>query len=111
MQRRIHLSGRLRPRCASLFGWGVSFWHFAARWSSWRAGPWGASDLDSRYLDLFLHTPIPGAMAGVLTVAAAFVLAYANWYHGDYSTALVCASARSAMPLPGSVLAVGSCCR
>ena len=106
-QRRIHLSGRL-GLAASLFGWGVFILAFAApvvKLVSWALAV--ASDLDSRYLDLFLHTLTLGAMAGVLTVAAAFVLAYANRYHGDYSTALSVRVGTLGYALPGSVLAVG----
>ena len=46
-------------------------------------------------------------MAGVPTVAAAFVLAYAHRYHGDYSTALSVRVGMLGYALPGSVLAVG----
>lgn len=75
------------------------------RLASWA---WGAAeDLDGRYLDLFLHTLSLGAMAGILTVAAAFVLAYAHRYHGDYSTALSVRVGMLGYALPGSVLAVG----
>ena len=81
----------------SLFGWGVhsAFAAPVVRLVSWA---WAAaSDLDSRYLDLFVHTLTLGAMAGVLTVAAAFVLAYAHRYHGDTRRRSACASACSAM--------------
>ena len=107
VQRRIRLTGRLALG-ASAFGWGVFVLAFAApvvRLASWA---WGAAeDLDGRYLDLFLHTLSLGAMAGILTVAAAFVLAYAHRYHGDYSTALSVRVGMLGYALPGSVLAVG----
>lgn len=107
VQRRIRLTGR-PALAASLFGWGVFVLAFAApvvRLVSWA---WGvAGDLDGRYLDLFAHTLSLGAMAGILTVAAAFVLAYAHRYHGDYSTALSVRVGMLGYALPGSVLAVG----
>lgn len=107
VQRRIRLTGRLALG-ASVFGWGVFVLAFAApvvRLASWA---WGAAeDLDGRYLDLFLHTLSLGAMAGILTVVAAFVLAYAHRYHGDYSTVLSVRVGMLGYALPGSVLAVG----
>ena len=46
-------------------------------------------------------------MAAVLTVVAAFVLAYAHRYHGDLSTAFSVRVGTLGYALPGSVLAVG----
>jgi iron(III) transport system permease protein len=46
-------------------------------------------------------------MAGVLTVVAAFVLAYAHRYHGDVSTTFSVRVGTLGYALPGSVLAVG----
>jgi iron(III) transport system permease protein len=46
-------------------------------------------------------------MAGLLTVVAAFVLAYAQRYHGDLSTAVSVRIGTLGYALPGSVLAVG----
>jgi iron(III) transport system permease protein len=60
-----------------------------------------------RYLGLFAHTLSLGAMAGVLTVTAAFVLAFAHRYHADYSTAVSVRVGTLGYALPGSVLAVG----
>jgi len=106
-QRRMRLEGR-RALAASLFGWGVFCLAFAApvlRLVTWA---WGAlKDLDLRYLDLFVHTLSLGVMAGVLTVSAAFVLAFAHRYHADYSTALSVRISTLGYALPGSVLAVG----
>ena len=106
-QRRMHLNGR-RALLASLFGWSVFVLAFAApavRLGTWA---WGAlGDLDARYLDLFAHTLSLGVIAGILTVAAAFVLAYAHRYHADYSTALSVRISTLGYALPGSVLAVG----
>ena len=106
-QRRMRLRGR-HALAASVFGWGVFVLAFAApvlRLVTWG---WGSlADLDLRYFGLFGHTLSLGAMAGLLTVAAAFVLAYAHRYHGDYSTALSVRIGTLGYALPGSVLAVG----
>ena len=72
---------------------------------SWSSGV--IAELDMRYLDLFLHTLSLGLMAGILTVVAAFVLAYANRYHGDRSTRFSVRVGTLGYALPGSVLAVG----
>ncbi len=105
--RRIVLRGGA-ALSASAFAWGIFLVAFVApvvRLVSWA---WGAlDDLDLRYLDLFTHTFFLGAMAGVLTVFAAFVLAYANRYHADTSTALSVRIGTLGYALPGSVLAVG----
>jgi iron(III) transport system permease protein len=105
--RRMRLSGRT-ALAASLFGWSVLLLAFAApvvRLATWA---WAVrDDLDPRYLDLFLHTLSLGAMAGVLTVTAAFVLAYAHRYHADLGTAFSVRVGTLGYALPGSVLAVG----
>ncbi len=106
-QRRTRLSGR-RALLASLFGWTVFLLAFAAPVLRLAVWAWGAlGDLDGRYLDLFLHTLSLGVMAGILTVTAAFVLAYAHRYHADLSTAFSVRVATLGYALPGSVLAVG----
>ena len=105
--RRMRLRGR-QAAAASLFGWSVFLLAFAApayHLSRWAAASIG--DLDGRYVDLFVHTLSLGAMAGVLTVVGAFVLAYANRYHRDASTALSVRIGTLGYALPGSVLAVG----
>ena len=84
------------------------FWHSAPRSCRLAIWAWGAvGDLDARYLGLFAHTLSLGVMAGVLTVTAAFVLAFAHRYHADYSTALSVRIGTLGYALPGSVLAVG----
>lgn len=106
-KRRTHLHG-YRALAASLFAWSVLVLAFLA--PAWRlvSWAWGAlDDLDMRYLGLFGHTLSLGAMAGVLTVSAAFVLAYAHRYHADYSTGLSVRVGTLGYALPGSVLAVG----
>jgi iron(III) transport system permease protein len=106
-QRRIRLVGG-PALAASGLGWTVFLLAFVlpvARLATWA---WGArGDLDARYLDLFVHTLSLGIMAGLLTVAAAFVLAYAQRYHGDFSTAVSVRIGTLGYALPGSVLAVG----
>jgi iron(III) transport system permease protein len=106
-QRRIRLSGG-NALAASFFGWSIFLLAFAlpvTRLASWA---WDArGDLDARYLELFLHTLSLGMMAGLLTVTAAFVLAYAQRYHGDLSTAVSVRVGTLGYALPGSVLAVG----
>ncbi len=106
-QRRIRLRGR-QALAASGFAWTVVLVAFVlpvVRLTTWA---WQSrSDLDPRYFELFLHTAALGAMAGLLTVTAAFVLAYANRYHRDASTALSVRIGMLGYALPGSVLAVG----
>ena len=105
--RRLRLRGA-RALAASLFGWGVFVLAFAAPVSQLALWAWGAiGDLDARYVDLFVHTLTLGVMSGVLTVIGAFVLAYANRYHADASTALSVRIGTLGYALPGSVLAVG----
>ena len=102
------LDGLNRALAASLFGWGVFVLAFAAPVSQLALWAWGAiGDLDARYVDLFVHTLTLGVMSGVLTVIGAFVLAYANRYHADASTALSVRIGTLGYALPGSVLAVG----
>ncbi|MDJ0739882.1 MAG: iron ABC transporter permease [Gammaproteobacteria bacterium] len=106
-QRRIRLRGR-QAWAASAFGWLVFALAFAA--PAYQLGVWAwasLDDLDMRYLDLLVHTASLGVMAGVLTVVAAFVLAFANRYHGDRSTAFAVRIGTLGYALPGSVLAVG----
>ena len=106
-QRRIRLRGRAALG-ASLFAWGVLLLAFVApvwRLLSWALG--SLDDLDLRYLDLFAHTASLGMMAAVFTVCGAFVLAFAQRYHADMSTALSVRIGTLGYALPGSVLAVG----
>ena len=106
-QRRIRLHGK-NALGASLFGWGVFVLAFAAPVIRLLGWAWDSfDDLDARYLDLFVHTLSLGVMAGVLTVGAAFVLAFAHRYHADYSTAFSVRIGTLGYALPGSVLAVG----
>jgi iron(III) transport system permease protein len=105
--RRVRLEGS-QAWAASAFGWLVLFLAFIAPVIQLADWAWGVADnLDRRYLDLFLHTLFLGAMAGLLTVIAAFVLAYANRYHGDRSTRFSVRVGTLGYALPGSVLAVG----
>ena len=106
-RRRMRLQGR-RALLASGFAWFVFLVAFAAPVTQllvWSRGV--LDDLDARYLGLFMHTLSLGVMAGILTVAAAFVLAFANRYHADFSTALSVRIGTLGYALPGSVLAVG----
>ena len=106
-QRRIRLHGA-RAWAASAVGWGVLFLAFVAPVTQLMIWAWEVfGDLDRRYVDLFLHTLSLGVMAGLLTVIAAFVLAYANRYHGDTSTRISVRVGTLGYALPGSVLAVG----
>jgi iron(III) transport system permease protein len=106
-RRRIHLSGG-RALAAAAFAWGVLLAAFVAPVAQLASWAWEVRDgLDARYFDLFIHTLSLGVMAGVLTVVAAFVLAYANRYHGDMSTAVSVRIGTLGYALPGSVLAVG----
>ena len=97
-----------RALAASAFAWLVFMLAFAApvyRLATWAWASIG--DIDPRYVDLFVHTLSLGVMAGLVTVAAAFVLAYANRYHADATTALSVRIGTLGYALPGSVLAVG----
>jgi iron(III) transport system permease protein len=105
--RRIRLTGH-RAWLAALLGWGVLFLAFVAPVIQLLLWAWTVVDeLDRRYLDLFVHTLTLGLMAGVLTVIAAFVMAYADRYHGDRTTRLSVRIGTLGYALPGSVLAVG----
>ncbi|WP_078121720.1 ABC transporter permease [Thiosocius teredinicola] len=107
VQRRMRLSGG-RAVAASAFAWGVFSIAFAAPVVQLVSWAWETSSgLDSRYWDLLQHTLFLGVIAGVLTVTAAFVLAFAQRYHGDLSTALSVRIGTLGYALPGSVLAVG----
>ncbi len=106
-QRRMRLLGG-RALAASLFAWSVFLLAFALpaiQLLIWAHGSIG--DLDQRYVDLLEHTLALGALAALSTVAAAFVLAFAQRYHGDYSTGLSVRIGTLGYALPGSVLAVG----
>lgn len=106
-RRRIQLSGG-SALAAGVFGWGVLIAAFVAPVVQLLSWAWETRDgLDARYFDLFVHTLSLGVMAGLLTVVAAFVLAYANRYHGDRSTAFSVRVGTLGYALPGSVLAVG----
>ncbi|MCB1773129.1 MAG: iron ABC transporter permease [Gammaproteobacteria bacterium] len=106
-RRRIPLSGG-SALAAAVFGWGVLFAAFVAPVAQLLSWAWETrASLDARYFGLFVHTLSLGVMAGLLTVVAAFVLAYANRYHGDRSTAFSVRVGTLGYALPGSVLAVG----
>lgn len=68
-------------------------------------GAW--RDLDERYLSLVLHTLFLGVAAALLTVAAAFLLAYFKRRYQDRLSDLLVRMATLGYALPGSVLAVG----
>lgn len=107
IQRRMRLSGG-RAVAASAFGWGILLIAFVAPVIQLVSWAWETSaELDSRYFALLQHTLFLGVMAGLLTVTAAFVLAFAQRYHGDVSTALSVRIGTLGYALPGSVLAVG----
>jgi iron(III) transport system permease protein len=106
-QQRIRLRGR-QAAIASGYAWLIFVLAFAA--PVYQLFAWAYTSieyLDTRYLDLFTHTAALGVMAAVLTVSAAFVLAYANRYHADRSTAVSVRIGTLGYALPGSVLAVG----
>ncbi len=106
-QRRIRLTG-VGALFASLFGWAIFLFAFVLPFIRLASWAWAArGDLDMRYLELFWHTFSLGVMAGLLTVTAAFVLAFAQRYHGDISTAVSVRIGTLGYALPGSVLAVG----
>jgi len=106
-RRRIRLTGGA-ALAAAVFAWGVLIAAFVAPVVQLLSWAWESrGGLDARYLDLFIHTLSLGVMAGVLTVVAAFVLAYANRYHGDASTVFSVRVGTLGYALPGSVLAVG----
>ncbi len=106
-RRRIRLHG-WHALAASAFAWLVFVLAFAAPVLQLLSWGWQSiGDIDARYVGLFLHTLSLGVMAGVLTVVAAFVLAYANRYHADTSTAVSVRIGTLGYALPGSVLAVG----
>lgn len=68
-------------------------------------GAW--KDLDARYLALVWHTLSLGTVAAMLTVAAAFLLAYFKRRYQDRLSDLLVRTATLGYALPGSVLAVG----
>ncbi len=106
-RRRIRLYGG-HALAASAFGWLVFLLAFAAPVLQLLSWGWQSiGDIDARYVGLFMHTLSLGVMAGVLTVVAAFVLAYANRYHADTSTAVSVRIGTLGYALPGSVRAVG----
>lgn len=63
--------------------------------------------LDARYLSLLWHTFSLGVSAALVTVAGAFVLAFARRYYGDPLTRFAAQVGTLGYALPGSVLAVG----
>ncbi|MET0012774.1 MAG: iron ABC transporter permease [Sedimenticola sp.] len=66
-----------------------------------------ASDLDSRYLDLLLHTLFLGLIAAFLTISAALLLAFSKRIGQNWKTSTAANIATLGYALPGSVLAVG----
>ena len=112
-------SKNVRPRRMILTGWrallssllagSVFFLAFLlpviqlAQWS-WEVL---VNDLDSRYMDLLLHTLSLGLIAATLTVIAALVLAFSRRFMRDRITGIAAAVATLGYALPGSVLAVG----
>lgn len=65
------------------------------------------TDLTARYLELLSHTLTLGVLAAVITVAAAFLLAYIRRFHRDRVTRSLVSVANLGYALPGTVLAVG----
>ena len=63
--------------------------------------------LDQRYFSLLGHTATLGVTASTLTVAGAFVMAFAHRNYGDRYTRLSVRIGTLGYALPGSVLAVG----
>ncbi|HVL00316.1 MAG TPA: iron ABC transporter permease [Dongiaceae bacterium] len=68
-------------------------------------GAW--KDLDERYAALVLHTLTLGGVAALVTVAAAFLLAYFKRHYHDLFASSLVRMATLGYALPGSVLAVG----
>ena len=107
IQRRFQLQGK-KAFAASLYAWSIFVLAFAAPVFRLLIWAWEErADIDMRYVDLFNHTFVLGISAGILTVVGAFVLAYANRYHGDRFTRLSVQVGTLGYALPGSVLAVG----
>lgn len=105
--RRIRLSGA-RAWLACAYALGIFLLAFGLPVSQLALWAWETREqLDTRYLDLLGHTSLLGGMAALLTVAGAFVLAYARRHHGDAFTRAGVRVATLGYALPGSVLAVG----
>lgn len=114
-QSRRRVSGRRTPLrgsrawlasgfCALVFG--LAFVVPVGQLLFWVAqGAW--KDLDARYLALVFHTLSLGGAAAVMTVAAAFLLAYFKRRYQDKASDIVVRIATLGYALPGSVLAVG----
>lgn len=68
-------------------------------------GSW--QDLDERYLSLVWHTLLLGTAAALMTVAAAFLLAYFRRRHANPASGALVRVATLGYAMPGSVLAVG----
>jgi len=106
-QPRLPLSGG-RALAASAYAWTVFFLAFALPVWQLLAWAWETREfLDRRYWDLLAHTFSLGSMSALLTVAGAFVLAFANRYYGDRFTRIGVRVGTLGYALPGSVLAVG----
>jgi len=109
--------GGARPRmrlqggqawAASAYGWLVFILAFALPVVQLLVWAWESrTHIDQRYLDLLVHTFSLGSMAALLTVAGAFVLAFAHRYYGDTFTRIGVRVGTLGYALPGSVLAVG----
>ncbi len=105
--RRIRLAGA-RAWLACAYALGVFLLAFGLPVSQLARWAWETREqLDARYLDLLGHTAMLGGTAALLTVAGAFVLAYARRHHGDAFTRTGVRIATLGYALPGSVLAVG----
>lgn len=66
-----------------------------------------ATDVDARYFGILFHTLMLGAMAAVVTVAAALILAVTRRRQSDRLTRSAVGLATLGYALPGAVLAVG----
>jgi len=107
VQHRIELRGG-KALAASAYAWAVFVLAFALPVAKLLQWAWESRGfIDQRYLDLLGHTFSLGSMAALLTVAGAFVLAFANRYYGDTFTRVGVRIGTLGYALPGSVLAVG----
>jgi len=107
VKQRMKLRGG-QALAASAFAWTVFVLAFALPVWQLLLWAWETREfIDQRYWDLLGHTFTLGSMSAVLTVAGAFVLAFANRYYGDNFTRIGVRVGTLGYALPGSVLAVG----
>jgi len=107
VKQRMQLRGG-QALAASGYAWTVFVLAFALPVWQLLVWAWESREfIDQRYWDLLAHTFSLGSMSAVLTVAGAFVLAFANRYYGDTFTRIGVRVGTLGYALPGSVLAVG----